>query len=161
MSALFAIPMWLALVAAALINVSYVAGIAYASRAESYNDAAQRSVTGLIQSDEDAKKEDRKRFVLVQAALDSLGQVKIVEKRIEGYNAQLDRAEKEFNQALAEMNGAMPEVPSGYTPDEERELNVLRDKVIVAKERYDAHLSSRGVNHQVARQTETEGEEQP
>ena len=152
---IFAIPLWLALIAAGFITLAYVSGLSYSSRAEGYNDAATRGISGLIQTDEDIKKEERKRYVLVQAALDALGQVKIVRQRIEEYKAELMMKEGEFSQVLEAHLGAMPEEPTGLTREEEHELNILRDKVVIAKERYDSHVSSRGVNYVASMATES------
>ena len=151
-----AIPLWLALIAASAINFAYVVGFAYASHADAYNTAASGQMSGLIQTDQALKQEVRKAQVLVQAALDALGQINIIESRIEDYKAEFKQLEIEFTRAMTELLNAMPEEPSGATLQEISQLKDLRDKVAVAKERYDAHLSSRSVNHAIATSNESD-----
>lgn len=119
--------------------------MSYAAYAEGYSEAARKSVRDLIDSDEASKQEDRKRYVHVQAALDALGQVSVAEKRLDQYKAELKQKELDFSECFDRLMDQMPKVQEGLTPDEERELGVLRDKVTVAKDRYDAHLTSQSV----------------
>lgn len=144
------VPLWAALLGAGVVNLLYICGSAYWAFGEGYDETAGAAVRGLVRSDEQRKQEDRKGRVMVQAALDALGQVKVVEGRIEEYRTELKRAEQEFAQALNELLEAMPEEPVGIAPEEEAEIEALREKVTVAKHRYDAHVSSRGVNFAVA-----------
>jgi len=153
---LFAIPLWLAFLAAGFINLAYVSGMSYAAFAEGYNEAARKTVRGLIDSDEATKQEDRKRYVHVQAALDALGQVTVAEQRLEGYKRELKQKEAEFRESFNALMEQMPKEQEGLTADEERELGVLRDKVEVAKNRYDAHLTSQSITIPVMSKSQAE-----
>ncbi len=150
-----AIPLWLAIIAACAINVSYVIGFAYASHAEAYNAEAGSQISSMIRADERSKQEGRRDDVRIHAALNALGQVQIVKDRIAEYETQLKKTEREFSEALIELTEAYRSEPAERTPEEAEEIERLKALVKVAKDRYDAHVSSRGVNYSVSDHTST------
>jgi hypothetical protein len=71
-----------------------------------------------------------------------IGHVRAYEKQLCEANEKLAKVDAEYTKVVRDHLDSLPEIPTELTDDEHRELGVLREKIAIARDRYDAYASS-------------------